>query len=140
MAAETTWVSDADWAFRTYLRATLGPTIGVWSAKPKGTPSFPMIIINGRLGGGPEPGIPMDNPRLSFDVWGEASGNGRRQAVVAMKALVGALGDLDNEMLDPETYGFGAYDISVRWLPDESDPDNVLPRYVVDASMTLRSP
>lgn len=133
-----TYLSDADWALRAYLRATLGPTRKVWSAFPTGTPTFPLIVIQGRVGGGPDGSVPVDNPRVSFQVWGANGGEGRKAMQDLTKLLVEALGDLENKPLDANTYAYGVSGINVIWLPDDSDPDNVLPRNIVDVSVMLR--
>jgi hypothetical protein len=132
--------SDAEWALRSYLRTVLGSGIKVWLGQPQGTPTLPMVVITGRLGGGPDLYIPLDDPRVSFDCWGPAGGNGRKAAVDTKRALITALAGMDGVKLDADTLCYGAYEITDRWAPDDTDPDNVIPRYVVDASLTLRSP
>jgi hypothetical protein len=134
------FVADVEWAMRTWLRIQAGPSIKIWLGQPQGDPTFPMIVINGRLGGSPDLDVPLDQPRMTFDCWGPPGGGGRKQALDAMRVLVTSLTGIENTVLDADTFAYGAYDITVRWAPDATDPDNVIPRYVVDASLTLRSP
>lgn len=132
-------IPDTEWALRGYLRAQLGSTVKVWLDKPKGTPAFPMVVIVGRIGGGPDPYVPVDAPRISLEVWGSPGGDGRKTARDTMSALVDVLHRLEGEALDAGTVAYGASDIKVVWMPDRSDPDNVIPRYVVDATVFVRS-
>jgi len=129
-------IPDTEWSLREWLRAQL-PTIKVWFDVPSGTPTFPLITLGGRIGGAPDQ--ILDHPRMSFSVWGGPGGNGRKLSRTAMSALVELLNSAENIPLDADTFAYGAVVDSVLWLPDESDPDNRIARYVVDASFTVRS-
>lgn len=134
MSAEL--IPDTEWSLREWLRVKL-PTVKVWFDVPSGTPTFPLITIGGRIGGAPD--AMVDNPRLSFSVWGGPGGNGRKLARTAMSALVELVQTCENVPLDAETYAYGGTVDSILWLPDDSDSDNRLARYVVDVSFTVRS-
>ena len=131
-------VPDTEWSLREWLRAEL-PTVKTWFDVPNGTPTFPLITIGGRIGGAPDTDGTLDHPRISFSVWGGPGGNGRKSARETMSALVDLIATAENVPLDAETYAYGGVVDSVLWLPDESDPDNRLARYIVDASFTVRS-
>jgi hypothetical protein len=131
-------VPDVEWALREWLRAEL-PAIKVWLDVPKGTPTFPLIVIGGRIGGAPDRYVPIDQPRVSFSVWGGPGGNGRKLARDVMSLLVDTIVTAESVLLDLNTFSYGAAVESIMWLPDDSDPDNVLARYVVDVTFGVRS-
>jgi hypothetical protein len=139
-------LSDEEWALRAWLRAQTW-TVDTFVAMglPKGPGKFPTVEIVGRIGGGPEAVAPIDRPRVSFGCWGGPGGNGRSLAVTARNDLVGFLHTLEESEIAPATedgpgpYVFTAYDITALWVPDETDPNNPLARYVVDATLAVRS-
>jgi hypothetical protein len=98
-----------------------------------------MITISGQIGGSPDNYVPVDNPRVSLTVWGPPGGDGRQQAVDLKNDLVEALQDMDNVRLNSDTFAFGARIETVLWAPDRSDPNNVLPRYIVDLTLSVRA-
>ena len=128
---------DWEWSLREWLRAIF-PDEKVWFDPPRGTPSAPMITISGQIGGGPDNYVPVDNPRVSFTIWGPPGGDGRQQAVDLKNDIVEELRALGGN-LDLDTYAFGARIDQVLWAPDRSDPNNVIPRYIVDALLSVRA-
>jgi hypothetical protein len=130
-------LTDWEWSLREWARDQF-PESKVWFEPPKGSPVVPMITISGQIGGKPDDYLPIDNPRVSFSVWGPPGGDGRKAAVDLKNDLVERLRALGGP-LDDETYGFGARIDSVLWAPDRSDPTNVLPRYIVDATLATRA-
>ena len=128
---------DWEWSLREWLRTTF-PDDKIWFDPPKGTPSVPMITFSGQIGGRPDADMPIDYPRTSISIWGPPGGDGRKAAVDLKNELVDALSGLSGN-LDGETYGFGARIDSVLWAPDRSDPNNVIPRYIVDVSLAVRA-
>jgi hypothetical protein len=135
---------DAEWALRDFLRdhssfASLDRQPKVWLEMPEeGKRTWPMITVS-RIGGGPENNNkPADNPRVSFQVWGGPGGEGRYHATEVTNALMGILHGLENEYLDEETAGLSALDITAYWNPDRSNPENILARYTVDATVKVR--
>jgi hypothetical protein len=129
---------DWEWSFREWLRATF-PEDKVWFDPPRGTPSVPMITITGQIGGRPHDYLPIDNPRTSLTVWGPPGGDGRKAAVDLKNDLVEALMELNNELLDDDAFAFGARVDSILWAPERSDPNNVIPRYIVDLTLSVRA-
>jgi hypothetical protein len=132
-----TELTDWEWSLREWVRDQL-PSVKTWFEPPKGSPSTPMITISGQIGGGPDAYLPIDSPRVSFSIWGPPGGDGRKAAGDIMRDLVHDLDNV-NGPLDDETYCYGASGIGIIWAPDRSDPDNVLPRYIVDATLTTRA-
>jgi hypothetical protein len=131
---------DSELAIRDWLRTQTSPTVKVWFDMPKGDPSFPLITIGGRIGGAPDQYVPTDEPRISFQVWGGAMpGQGRQNAIAALGELVTALESVTGLALNASVYAYEARVDSMLWLPDDSDPDNVLARYVVDTTWLIRS-
>ena len=131
-------IPDTEWAIREWLRTELAG-IKSWFGTPKGSPSYPYIEIVGRIGGAPDVYTPLDNPRVSFACWGGPGGGGRELAVNAMRDLVELIHDTEATLLDPETFGYTGTVDSILWTPDDSDPDNSLARYIVDATFAVRS-
>jgi hypothetical protein len=133
-------IPDSEWSIRSWLRSEL-PTVGVYFDPPKGgNVKFPLITIPGRIGGIPDVYLPfLDNPRISFQIWGGTGGGGRDQARQVMSLLAELLVTSENIPLDAQTYAYGATIDLVTWSPDDSDPDNVLARYVLDATLAVRS-
>lgn len=135
-------VVDIEWALREWLRAHPTKDAGtkVWLGTPNGTPTFPYIEIVGRIGGTVDDYADVESPRISFAVWGGPGGSGHENAVLAMQWLVRALKGLAGEtLLSEETYGYGASDFTILRADDKSDPSNKLARYIVDATITVRS-
>lgn len=132
-------IPDTEWALREWLRVRLGTGVKVWFDVPSGTPTFPIVTVGGRIGGGPDVSGILDQPRITFAVWGGPGGDGRKLARETMTALVGVLESAENVPLDAATYAYGIVVDSIQWLPDETDRDNRLARYVVDASLAVRS-
>jgi len=97
-----------------------------------------MITIGGQIGGRPDAYLPMDSPRTSLTVWGPPGGDGRQAAVDLKNELVAELQALAGP-LDSDTYAFGAIVDQILWAPDRSDPNNVIPRYIVDLTLSLRA-
>lgn len=128
---------DTEWALRDYLRAEL-PARKVWFAEPPGKPTFPMIVITGRIGGPLAAYAPTDTPRISFSVWGGPGGDGRHAAVLATQDLTRVLWEIENVALNAEVFCYGATVDSIIWAPDASDSDNPLPRYIVDVTLAVR--
>jgi len=128
---------DWEWSLREWLRATF-PDNKVWFDPPKGTPVVPMITISGQIGGAPDAYVPTDHPRASLTIWGPPGGDGRKAAVDLKNELIDALDELGG-FLDDEAYAYGARVTSVLWAPDRSDPNNVIPRYIVDLTLSLRA-
>lgn len=129
--------TDTEGAVRTWLRThpllvAAGNGDRVFFGIPAGI-TYPIITV-GRIGGGPNGGLaPLDNPRLSFSVWG----NTKKTAADVVLALVSAIEQLENEPLDAATFGHGATVDTILWLPErgtEGDADK--PRYIVDATFT----
>jgi hypothetical protein len=55
----------------------------------------------------------------------------KNDLVAELQALAG--------QLDSDTYAHGARIDSILWAPDRSDPNNVIPRYIVDATLSVRA-
>jgi hypothetical protein len=132
-------LTDEEWALRFWLRAEFGPATKIYFKEPTGTPSFPLVVIWGRIGGAPMAGFPIDQPRVSFHCWGGPGGGGRGLAVQARNKLVTLLNGVADTLLDPTTVAMWATVDSVQWTPDESDESNPLARFTVDATLGIRS-
>ena len=128
---------DWEWSLREWLRNHF-PDDKIWFDPPKGSPVVPMITLSGQIGGQPDADMPIDNPRASFSIWGPPGGDGRKAAVDLKNELIDRLRGMGGD-LDGEAYGFGARIDSVLWAPDRSDPNNVIPRYIVDATLSFRA-
>jgi hypothetical protein len=128
---------DWEWSFREWLRTTF-PDDKIWFDPPRGTPVVPMITIGGQIGGLPDSYLPLDAPRTSLSVWGPPGGDGRQAAVDLKNELVAELEALAGP-LDGDTYAYGAIVTQVLWFPDRSDPNNVIPRYIVDLTLSVRA-
>lgn len=128
--------TDAEGALRTYLRAQTSGTFAgrVFFDVPLGTPTFPLAVI-GRIGGGPQPGeAPVEDVRVSIDVWAQS----KKDAIDAAREVVGVITGICSTALDAETFGYNGQVDSVIWLP-QVDVDRRLARYVVDATVTVRA-
>ena len=82
----TVELTDWEWSLREWLREYF-PGEKIWFDPPKGSPTVPMITISGQIGGKPDDYLPIDNPRVSFSVWGPG-GDGRKAAVDLKNDLV----------------------------------------------------
>lgn len=132
-------IVDVEYALREYLRAQ-NPAVRVWLDFPRGNPTFPFIVIEGRLGGTVDDYVDVESPRIGFQVWGAKGGAGRDDAFQVTQWLVKTLKELENTtLLADEVHGYGASEFSIVWLPDKSDPSNILPRYLVTSTITTRS-
>lgn len=128
-----TWL-DAEGAFRSYVRTAGGPwgQRAYFGTPEQPNPTLPMLVVS-RIGGGPQLGeAPLDDARLSVDVWGIT----KFQAVEAVKVLTGLIQDLASTPLDAGTIALNGQVDSVVWAPDDTLK---LPRYVVDCTLTLKA-
>lgn len=139
------WFGDVEGGVRSWARANslLTPLLGSGTTARVffGVPTSYDPKTNGaalvlyRSGGAPRPGAtPLDQPRLTFDCWGASKADAASLAVAVVEAI--------------ERVGQGtALGASLRavsasvvmgplWLPD---PESGTPRYVVDASWTVRA-
>lgn len=132
-------IPDTEWALREWLRTEL-PAVKVYMDPPRGgNATFPMITLGGRLGGGLDSTRSMDQPFISFSVWGSPGGAGRAQAQQTVSLLAEAIEGADNIDITPDVHLYGGRVDNLSWRPDDSDPDNVIPRYVLDATFGVRS-
>lgn len=105
----------------------------IYLAMPKGAP-LPSVTLS-RVGGTSIPGsdIPLDAARISFHVWAA----NRPQAKSIKLAL---LNEIESLGYQPEYVGsqgrikYGEL-LSDIWFPD---PDDDIPRYIVDATMCVQ--
>lgn len=106
----------------------------IFLAMPKGAP-LPSVILS-RVGGTsmPESDAPIDAARISFAVWAA----NRPQAKTIRTAL---LGEIESIGYQPEYVGTvgrikSGLLLSDIWLPD---PEDDVPRYIVDATMYVQA-
>jgi hypothetical protein len=104
----------------------------VFYSVPEGTPALPLLTV-ALISGGPDNGeAPLDRPRLTFSCWGKT----KLEASDLYRDLVTWLRRLDSVQLDSSTFCYGVTDIFATWQPDD---EARLARYVVDATLTVRS-
>lgn len=129
--------ADVEGALRTWLRTQSEITSLVGSRVFFGYPDStqtPLITIS-RVGGSPQTGeAPLEDALVQFDCWGGIKN--KAQAAQVMTALLGVLESMTPRDLDSSTKGYGASVESVFWSPD---PTNDQARYVVTATVTVRS-
>lgn len=123
--------TDCENEVRVWLRglALTGVGTRVFFDVPDGTPTYPLITV-ARIGGGAQRGeAPLEDPRLSFQVWAKT----KLEAANAALDLANALREAQSVLLLEHTYAYGFEDITILWLPDATSG---LPRYVVDCVLT----
>lgn len=129
---------DAEGAVRAWARANAAIvaafTGGIYFGPPEGTPTFPLLRVQ-RVGGGPVAGdTPIDDAAISFLAWG----SNKAQVAAAVMVLASEV----ESMLCGTAMGSGAVGLGARvtlgpvWSPD---PDTDRPRYVLDASFSIRA-
>lgn len=122
---------DVENEIRVWARQLSLPGVGtrVFFSMPEGSPAFPLITV-ARIGGGPQRGeAPLEDPRLSFDVWGKT----KKEASDAARALANALREAQSVLLEEHVYSYGFEYITLLWSPDEKAK---LARYIVDCTLT----
>lgn len=127
---------DAEGASRTYLRAqTSDRLVGrVFFDVPLGNPTFPLATVS-LLNLVPQQGeAPLFDAHISMDVWGQS----KKDAIDATLEIVGVITGIRSVLLDAATFGYNGQVDSVIWLP-QVDVDRRLARYVIDATLTVRS-
>jgi hypothetical protein len=117
------------WAKAEPLLAALGGR--VFFAVPEGSPTFPLVTVS-QISGSIENYVPIDHPRLTFEVWDLT----KRGAADLKRALITALWRVNNVQLDASTFCYNVDDITSLWLPDN---EARLARYVVDATFHVRA-
>lgn len=133
----TVTFTDAEGAVREWARAQsdLNSAVNgrVFFGVPDGTPPFPLITVR-RIGGTPQEGeAPLDDARISFDVWAKTKAQAAQIAAILISA---AHNMTPNTPMGASAVGYGAVCLLNLWSPD---PDTDTPRYVIDIQFTLRA-
>lgn len=124
--------TDIEGLAREWVRDLALPSIGnrAWFGIPDGTPAMPLTVVM-RVGGRPQPGeAPLEDPRLSFDVWGRT----KESAANATIEMCSAFAVAEGIMLGDHVKLWGIQIDSVIWRPDDKAK---LARYVIDSTWTV---
>lgn len=127
--------TDTELAMRDYLRThqLITGKCGVFMGIPD-KPSFPLIAVS-QIGDRTDTNIPIEYPRLSLAVWG----TNKKECKDLVRALKEVFFTANNVQLDASTHAYGITVDNILWLPDYSDPENKLSRYVVDITVMVRA-